>query len=505
MVKIKVNTNSASTHRGVERSTTLNRHYVKRPTKISISSSSEKKTEKPAQKKISISEDNPKTAKTKSRKISVSDKSRVNRVSQILSAERDAKSTSYEAKKKAAVENRRTPIASSKKTLVEKKLDKKVAPTVDKKSVESKHSRTNLDSYEHDFISKQVIKSTLKSTAPVKAASKASEPAKKATFETKSASPRVIVKAPGSNLNANSAAKKTAASPHISHIGIDSASINHSGIRTVKKSPMVSHLNSNHVSYAQKAKHEDNLPPESVIRPTRPVIRVSKDLPPAPNPYQKAYEDSKRRNIQTRPAYRSPRDIKNDEIKRAVSKVQRKNRIAESVMKKEMNEKAERRRTEKLHSKNRKSRIVLALTISACCVLALGLIIRTNLPNLSVRVAAAQTGIAASYPSYTPADFSLAGVYTTNDGSSVIIDFDGPEDKTFSLSEEKSSWDSETLLHKYVEPAYGKNYEVIKEQGTTIYINHSNATWVDDGIVYRIIANSNVLTKRQIRNIVSSL
>jgi hypothetical protein len=137
-------------------------------------------------------------------------------------------------------------------------------------------------------------------------------------------------------------------------------------------------------------------------------------------------------------------------------------------------------------------------------MIALAAIIKINLPNISVKVAAAQTGVEASYPNYIPRDFSLTGVYT-NDQNSVVIEFKGPEDKKFTLSEDKSSWDSSALLTNYVKGAYGTDYDVIREQGITIYISYSNAAWVNNGIFYRITAANGTLTKKQIKNIVGSL
>jgi len=157
------------------------------------------------------------------------------------------------------------------------------------------------------------------------------------------------------------------------------------------------------------------------------------------------------------------------------------------------------------HLKKRKAgRVLLALATSAACVVALAAVVKVNLPNISVKVAAAQTGVEASYPSYIPRDFTLSGVYT-NDQNSVIIEFNGPEDKKFTLAEEKSSWDSNALLTNYVKGAYGSDYDIIREQGITVYINYSNAAWVNNGTFYRITANAGVLSKKQIKNIVGSL
>lgn len=243
----------------------------------------------------------------------------------------------------------------------------------------------------------------------------------------------------------------------------------------------------------------------------KPVIEEEPDLPPAPNPYQAAIDARKAKKAEEAVVI-SSKALKDAAIKKALAEMEatRENKIAEKVMLNEMKaEKAEkktRKKTEKevKHLKKRKGgRILLAFATSAACVLALAAIVKVNLPNISVTVAAVQTGVDAKYPNYIPRDFSIHDVYTDN--STVIIKFDGPENQSFTISEEKSSWDSSALLTNYVKGAYGTAYDTIREQGITVYINHSNAAWVNNGIFFRITADNGVLSKKQIKNIVSSL
>ena len=188
--------------------------------------------------------------------------------------------------------------------------------------------------------------------------------------------------------------------------------------------------------------------------------------------------------------------------KASAKKAPAKKSTAKKTTTKKAKKKAEK---ETRHFKKHKTgRIILAFATSAACMIALAAIVKINLPNVSVKVAAVQTGVEASYPSYVPRDYSLTGVYT-NDQNSVIIEFNGPEGKKFTLSEDKSSWDSSALLTNYVKGAYGTNYDVIREQGITVYISSSNAAWVNNGIFYRITAASGTLSKKQIKNIVGSL
>lgn len=149
-------------------------------------------------------------------------------------------------------------------------------------------------------------------------------------------------------------------------------------------------------------------------------------------------------------------------------------------------------------------RIALALMCASISVAALAYFININMPNISVRVAAMQTGIDGSYPSYIPRDYSLANI--TSEPNRISLTFHNRQiDASFTLSEEKSSWDSSTLESNYATPNWSKDYTTIREQGLTIFVSGSNAAWVNGGILYKISASGNNLTKKQIRSIATSM
>lgn len=150
-------------------------------------------------------------------------------------------------------------------------------------------------------------------------------------------------------------------------------------------------------------------------------------------------------------------------------------------------------------------RFAIAFTCAAVCVAAVIGFVGSNIPDISVRVAAMQTGIQASYPSYVPRDYSLGDI-SSEDGKITMI-FNGPDNASFKLIEEKSSWDSSALLRNYVEPSWGEEYATTHEQGITIYISNANsdAAWVNGGVLYKITSSGTALTKKQVRSIVTSL
>lgn len=156
-----------------------------------------------------------------------------------------------------------------------------------------------------------------------------------------------------------------------------------------------------------------------------------------------------------------------------------------------------------VHRKGRVKRFALAFGVSAACVAAIAYFVTTNIPDISVRVAAMQTGVEASYPSYVPSDFSLDNI-DSGDGK-IILTFKATSGKSFSLIEEKSSWDSAALQRNYVQETWKDDYTTTHEQGITIFINEANAAWVNGGVLYKINADPGVLTKKQLRNIVTSM
>lgn len=149
-------------------------------------------------------------------------------------------------------------------------------------------------------------------------------------------------------------------------------------------------------------------------------------------------------------------------------------------------------------------RIMLALSCAALAVFSIVYFVNLNMPDLSLKVAAMQTGINASYPNYIPKDYSTSSV-SSEDGRVILSFKSNTSDDKFTIVEEVSSWDSSALLANYVKDEFGENYSTVREQGLTIYVSGSNATWVNGGILYKINAQDNTLSARQIRSIAVSL
>lgn len=127
-----------------------------------------------------------------------------------------------------------------------------------------------------------------------------------------------------------------------------------------------------------------------------------------------------------------------------------------------------------------------------------------NMPNLSVRVAAAQAGIDAAFPEYRPVGYSLNGPVAYRDGQVSMKFRSNSSSVAFSLNQSSSSWDSSALLEKYVEPRSEGQYATYNDAGLTIYTYGTNAAWVNGGILYTVEGDAN-LSNEQIRRLATSM
>ena len=147
-------------------------------------------------------------------------------------------------------------------------------------------------------------------------------------------------------------------------------------------------------------------------------------------------------------------------------------------------------------------RVILALGCSALAVGAIVYFVNLSMPDVSVRVAAMQTGIDATYPSYVPRNYSLSSV--VSEKGKVSMTFTAANGDNFTLTEEKSSWDSSALETNYVKSAFS-DYTPIREQGLTLYVSGSSCAWVNGGKFFTIKSSGNNLTKKQLKSIATSL
>lgn len=145
-------------------------------------------------------------------------------------------------------------------------------------------------------------------------------------------------------------------------------------------------------------------------------------------------------------------------------------------------------------------------TITAGFLLLVGFFAYQNAAQLSVRVASARSGVSASMPGYVPAGYSASPNVKTESGKiSISFTSNSDQSRNFTLTEQASNWNSNSLLANYVEESGCNNcHQTWQNDGKTVYIYDNNATWVDGGIWYTIEGNAQ-LTSDQLLRLASSL
>jgi hypothetical protein len=148
----------------------------------------------------------------------------------------------------------------------------------------------------------------------------------------------------------------------------------------------------------------------------------------------------------------------------------------------------------------------LSISSSVAIVLLLaGFFIWQNIPQIAMRVAASKAQVNASMPSYVPSGFSYAAPINYSRGAvSIKFKSTGGAARSYTLTQESSSWNSASLLSNAV-PAEAQ-VQTSQVKGTTVYIygSRNDATWVNRGVRYTLSDNAN-LNSDQILRIASSL
>lgn len=143
-------------------------------------------------------------------------------------------------------------------------------------------------------------------------------------------------------------------------------------------------------------------------------------------------------------------------------------------------------------------------SVSVMALLVSAYIMYLNMPAITTSVAAAQAGIRASYPGYTPNGYLLAGPVAYNNGIISMRFTANTAPVTYTLQQARSTWDSSAVRENYIVPAAGEKYATTQANGLTIYTFGQNAAWVNGGIFYTINGNA-PLSADQIQRIAISM
>lgn len=237
----------------------------------------------------------------------------------------------------------------------------------------------------------------------------------------------------------------------------------------------------------------------AVVRRQQIVSAASKDLPVQKNQtLEAARARMAARKQAAQPQHLSAQELKERAIQQALRKVDKidgdKTMAAQFVD-------AGQQKTG--HFWQRRG-FAIAAGMAVISLALLGYLVHLNLPDISVRVTAMQTGIEKIYPSYVPTNYRLDGL-VKEDAGRVTMNFKNDEGKKFTLMEEKSNWDSAAVLSNYVKKNWGNDYSIAKGQGLTIYVSGANAAWVNGGVFYVITDEGGTLTASDLHDIAVSL
>jgi hypothetical protein len=141
---------------------------------------------------------------------------------------------------------------------------------------------------------------------------------------------------------------------------------------------------------------------------------------------------------------------------------------------------------------------------SLVALLIVGYVVYLNVPNMALRVAAREAGFDARMPGYKPTGFRFGGPITYEPGQITINFNSNTDERSFSIAQRETNWDSQSLLDNYV-ASTGGLYQTYQDRGLTIYVyDGSNATWVNGGIWYTIEGQS-LLNAEQLIKIAGSI
>ncbi len=237
---------------------------------------------------------------------------------------------------------------------------------------------------------------------------------------------------------------------------------------------------------AQKSPLVTKFAPRQVTSPQ--IARVVSDFGPATHPMvTKVQQQQAAQTAAVKQAPKPSQVIKQEAISEALQNAPTHNRNAKAP-----------KRVKKIR------RFASVGSVSLALLLLGGYFTYLNMPSLSVRVAAAQSGVDASYPEYRPDGYSLSGAVAYSQGQVSLKFASNSGDQNFTINQSRSNWDSTAVLDNYVKEKAGDKYITYSERGLTIYTYNSNAAWVNGGVLYTINGDA-PLSSDQIRRIATSL
>jgi hypothetical protein len=237
----------------------------------------------------------------------------------------------------------------------------------------------------------------------------------------------------------------------------------------------VNHVRSRRAQEIDKSKHVTKFAtPAAVAIPTKiqPIAiktaPVHTDIKPAPA------------------VHKTPQEKKTDLLEKALANAKSHEETAPAVK-----------------GSHHRRRMFSSLAGLAAVLVVVGFVAYANKASVELQVASVRAGFQASLPNYTPTGYERQAAKAA-DGK-VAIGFSSPaQHNAFTLTQESSSWDSQTLFDSIV-AQNNTTYQTVQSSGRTIYLyGGDKAAWVDGGILYKVDGNAK-LNSDQVISLATSM
>ena len=150
----------------------------------------------------------------------------------------------------------------------------------------------------------------------------------------------------------------------------------------------------------------------------------------------------------------------------------------------------------------KKNKIIGSLATVFALLLLAGFISYQRVPDVAIRVAASKAGFNAAVPDNVVAGYSYSGPMKV-ENNSITINYLNKQSQQYSVTQEPTSWNSDSLLSKYVKST-NLPFQTYYDNELTVYIyENNNATWIKDGVWF-VLKSDGSLTKEQLLSIASS-
>lgn len=150
-----------------------------------------------------------------------------------------------------------------------------------------------------------------------------------------------------------------------------------------------------------------------------------------------------------------------------------------------------------------KRRLFSSMAGLAAVLVVVGFVAYMNKASVELQLASVRAGFQASLPNYTPAGYERQSAQAA-DGKVAISFLSPTQHNNFTLTQESSSWDSQTLFDSIVAQE-NTTYQTVQSNGRTIYLyGGDKAAWVDGGILYKVDGNAK-LNSDQVISLATSM